>query len=367
MVARDRRPEARHRHPGHPAGRRGARRPEARDGPGRGARGRREPPRRRPADHRGRRSGGRGAAILAEMAGGTAGGVTARLGYRPTARFSRSDAMADLKIAIAGAGGRMGAANIRAIAATRRASSSAPPSTAIGAPAIGKDAGEQAGIEALGVTDHRRHRRGARRRRGASSISPRRRRALALAKKAAERGLVHIIGTTGCQRGGRRGDPRRPRRPARASSRPAISRSGVNLLAGPREAGGGGAARLRHRDPRNAPQQEGRCALGHGADARRGGGARAATSSSRTQSVRVRDGHTGAARGRRHRLCDAARRQRHRRAHGDLRRPERAASSSPTSPTTARCSPQGAVRAALWAARPEAGLYSMADVLGFNS
>src|SRR5260221_6359970 len=67
--------------------------------------------------------------------------------------------MADLKVAIAGAGGRMGAANIRAVAAARGATLHAAISglTLYSAfdreesGAVGKDAGGFAGIEALGV------------------------------------------------------------------------------------------------------------------------------------------------------------------------------------------------------------------------
>ena len=69
--------------------------------------------------------------------------------------------MAELKVVVAGAGGRMGAANIRAVAALRgldlhgavvnpglnlHAAVDRP-----GSPAIGQDAGLFAGIDALGV------------------------------------------------------------------------------------------------------------------------------------------------------------------------------------------------------------------------
>lgn len=103
--------------------------------------------------------------------------------------------MADLKVAIAGAGGRMGAANIRAITAAagiyvhgafdRR-----------GADAIGRDAGLISGIEALDVfvTDDVEHALS-----GADAIvdftAPAA--TVALANVAAQLGLVHVIGTTG--------------------------------------------------------------------------------------------------------------------------------------------------------------------------
>lgn len=101
-----------------------------------------------------------------------------------------------LRIAIAGAGGRMGAANIRAVAThpqTVLASAFERP----GGSAIGRDAGTHAGLEPLGVAisedidaaldtadaliDFTTP---------AASV--------ALAQKASKRGLVHVIGTTGC-------------------------------------------------------------------------------------------------------------------------------------------------------------------------
>src|SRR5690606_5577270 len=108
---------------------------------------------------------------------------------------SREWGMTDLKVAVAGAGGRMGGANIRTIAAT--------PGLAVhsafdrSGPAIGRDAGELAGIEALGVaiTDNVEAALS-----GAEAIvdftAPAS--SVALAREAAKRGMIHIIGTTGC-------------------------------------------------------------------------------------------------------------------------------------------------------------------------
>ncbi|HUH77000.1 MAG TPA: 4-hydroxy-tetrahydrodipicolinate reductase [Devosia sp.] len=104
--------------------------------------------------------------------------------------------MAELRVLIAGASGRMGAANIKAVAAqpglVLRAAVDRP-----GTPALGRDAGQFAGIDDLGVIigdniaaalgdvdviiDFT-----------APSAT------VANAKLAAEHGLVHIIGTTGC-------------------------------------------------------------------------------------------------------------------------------------------------------------------------
>lgn len=113
--------------------------------------------------------------------------------------------MAELKIAIAGAGGRMGAANIRAVVAANGVRLHAALSgLAVHAafdrpdsPAIGKDAGIHAGIEPLGVliTDDV-----AAALEGADAIidftAPQA--SVALAERAARAGLVHVIGTTGC-------------------------------------------------------------------------------------------------------------------------------------------------------------------------
>jgi 4-hydroxy-tetrahydrodipicolinate reductase len=113
--------------------------------------------------------------------------------------------MADLKVAIAGAGGRMGAANIRAVAAAKGARLHAALSGISvhsafdrpGTDAIGKDAGIFAGIEPLGVfiTDDIEAALN-----GADAIidftAPAA--SVALAQRAAKGGLVHIIGTTGC-------------------------------------------------------------------------------------------------------------------------------------------------------------------------
>ncbi|WP_375451125.1 4-hydroxy-tetrahydrodipicolinate reductase [uncultured Devosia sp.] len=115
--------------------------------------------------------------------------------------------MADLKVVVAGAGGRMGAANIRAVAAlTGLAVHGAVAGRGLAlhaaldrpeSPALGQDAGLFAGIGALGVriTDDLE---GALE--GADAVidftAPAA--SVAMAQRAAERGLIHVIGTTGC-------------------------------------------------------------------------------------------------------------------------------------------------------------------------
>lgn len=116
--------------------------------------------------------------------------------------------MAALKVVVAGAGGRMGAANIRAVAAQAGLSLHGAVANAAGmtlhaavdrpgTAAIGQDAGLFAGIAALGIkiTDDMDAALV-----GADAIidftAPGA--SVALAHKAAKLGLVHIIGTTGC-------------------------------------------------------------------------------------------------------------------------------------------------------------------------
>jgi len=106
--------------------------------------------------------------------------------------------MTDLKVAIAGAAGRMGAANIRAVTSTPglvvHSAFDRPDS-----PAIGRDAGEIAGLAKLGVAiggDAEAALAGADVLIDFTSPSV----SVMLAELAAARGLVDIIGTTGCSK-----------------------------------------------------------------------------------------------------------------------------------------------------------------------
>jgi 4-hydroxy-tetrahydrodipicolinate reductase len=81
-------------------------------------------------------------------------------------------------------------------------------------------------------------------------------------------------------------------------------------------------------------------------------------------SVRVRDGHTGPRPAGLDRLCHAARRLGHRRAFGDACRRGRAHRDCRTCATDRGDLRRGAVKAALWARDRKPGLYSMLDVLG---
>jgi len=106
--------------------------------------------------------------------------------------------MTDLRVAIAGAGGRMGAANIRAVAATPglvlHSAFERP-----GSPAVGRDAGQLSGINGLNVIVGDDAEAALV---GADAIidftSPAV--SVMLSELAAARGLVDIIGTTGCSK-----------------------------------------------------------------------------------------------------------------------------------------------------------------------
>jgi 4-hydroxy-tetrahydrodipicolinate reductase len=104
--------------------------------------------------------------------------------------------MSDLKVSIAGAGGRMGAANIRAVVQTPGLVLHSAFDRA-GSAAIGPDAGEFAGIDRLGVSIGDSVEAALE---GSEAIidftAPAA--SVALAQIAAQRGLIHVIGTTGC-------------------------------------------------------------------------------------------------------------------------------------------------------------------------
>ena len=96
-----------------------------------------------------------------------------RWAIRRSPRVRRGANMSDLKVAIAGAGGNMGAANIRAISLTPGIAGAFRLRSGRLA-AIGKDAGELAGVGTLGVAITRRSAAGLRQAPTACSISPRR-------------------------------------------------------------------------------------------------------------------------------------------------------------------------------------------------
>lgn len=270
--------------------------------------------------------------------------------------------MADFKIAIAGAGGRMGAANIRAVMAADGLTVAAA-FDRIGAPAIGKDAGEQAGIEAIGVPilDHLEVALAAAQgiidfTAPAASVT--------LAKKAAERGLVHIIGTTGLSAE----DEAAIRQAAKAGARIVKAGNfslGVNLLLGLVKKA---AAELPGFDIEVLEMHHNRKVDAPSGTALMLGEAAAAGRNVKLDdaAVKVRDGHTGA------------------REPGSIGFATLRGGSVIGEHSVIFAGPaervefrhiaddralfaQGAVRAALWAKDQKPGLYDMADVLGFNS
>lgn len=106
--------------------------------------------------------------------------------------------MSDLRVTIAGAGGRMGAANIRAVANTPglvlHSAFDRP-----GSAAVGRDAGEASGIAKLGVLIGDDPEAALA---GTEAIIDFTAPAVSvmLSEQAAARGIVHIIGTTGCSK-----------------------------------------------------------------------------------------------------------------------------------------------------------------------
>jgi len=279
--------------------------------------------------------------------------------------------MTELKVAIAGAGGRMGAANIRAVvAASGTKLHSAISGIAIhsafdrpGTDAIGKDAGTYAGIEPLGViiTDDIEAAL-----RGADAIidftAPAA--SVALAQRAAKGGLVHIVGTTGCSAE----DDKAIAAAAGAGARIVKAGNfslGVNLLQGLVKKAAAVLGddfdieilEMHHNKKVDAPSGT---ALMLGQAAAKGRGV-----DLDTHSARGRDGLTGARK--KGDIGFAALR-------GGTVIGEHAvifAGDAERIELTHRADNRtifanGAVRAALWAATQPAGLYDMADVLGFS-
>tara|TARA_R110002124_G_scaffold109676_12_gene262902 strand:+ start:34496 stop:35338 length:843 start_codon:yes stop_codon:yes gene_type:complete len=279
--------------------------------------------------------------------------------------------MAERKVVVAGAGGRMGAANIRAVVAQAGLSLHGAVAGAAslklhaavdrpGSDAVGKDAGLFAGIGELGVTitDDMDAALA-----GAEIIidftAPRA--SVALADKAAMLGLVHVIGTTGCSEA----DDAAIARSAGAGARIVKSGNfsmGMVVLANLVEKAAAALAdydieilEMHHNRKVDAPSGTA-LLLGEAA-------ARGRDITLKTHSVRVRDGHTGpretgsigfaTLRGGTvvgdHSVILAGPGERLELGH---RAEDRSIFAN------------GAVRAALWAADRQPGLYTMVDVLG---
>lgn len=269
--------------------------------------------------------------------------------------------MAELRVIVAGAGGRMGGANIRAVAAAQGLALVGAIDRP-GAASIGKDAGTLAGLEPLGVTV-------------TDDIVPLLDTAdaiidftapaasVALARRAAEKGLVHLIGTTGCSEE----DDAEIAAAARAGAR--IVKSGnfspgmVALTALVEKAAAALAdydveiLEMHHNQKVDAPSGTA-LMLGEAA-------ARGRNISLKDHAVKVRDGHTGP----REPGTIGFATLRGGNVIGDhmviLAGPsERIELNHRAQDRTIYAN--GAVRAALWARNQPPGLYSMADVLGLT-
>ncbi len=269
--------------------------------------------------------------------------------------------MSDLRVAIAGAGGRMGVANIRAVAATPglvlHAAFDRP-----GSAALGRDAGEASGIGTLGIVIGDDAEAALE---GADIIIDFTAPAVSvmLAELAAPRGLVHVIGTTGCSREEDWSIQKAGSAGARIVKAGNFS-LGINVLLGlVRQAAKAlpgfdiEILEMHHNKKVDAPSGT---ALMLGEAAAEGRGIELAA-----HAVRVRDGHTGprvpgsigfaTLRGGNvvgdHAVILA----------GDNERIELTHRAADRSMFAA-----GAVQAALWAADQAPGFYDMADVLGFK-
>ncbi|GLQ58185.1 4-hydroxy-tetrahydrodipicolinate reductase [Devosia nitrariae] len=267
--------------------------------------------------------------------------------------------MAELKVVVAGAGGRMGATNIKAVAATPglaiHAALDRPESSALDA-----DAGSHSGIAPLGVPITGDVEAALA---GADAIldftTPTS--SVALARRAAELRLIHVIGTTGCT-------PEEDAEiAAAAESGAVIVKSGnfslgVNLLAELVRKAAAALAdydieilEMHHARKVDAPSGTALLLGEAAADGRKIALAE--------KSVRVRDGHTGP----RGEGTIGFATLRGGTVVGDhtviLAGPaERIELSHRAEDRTIFA--HGAVKAALWAVGKPAGLYSMADVLG---
>ena len=269
--------------------------------------------------------------------------------------------MTKLRTVVAGAGGRMGAANIRAVAASAGLTlvgAVARP----GSPSVGKDAGSLAGIDPLGilVTDD------------ISALldsvdviidftAPAS--SVALAQQAAQHGLIHLIGTTGCSEADDAAIAAAGAAGARIVKSGNFSPGMVALAVLVEKAAAALSdydveiLEMHHNLKVDAPSGTA-LMLGEAA-------ARGRDISLKDNSVRVRDGHTGP----REFGTIGFATLRGGNVIGDhmviLAGPsERIELNHRAQDRTIYAN--GAVRAALWAASQPAGLYSMADVLGLN-
>jgi len=270
--------------------------------------------------------------------------------------------MSRLKIAVVGAGGRMGAANIAAIAKSDAAELVAAIDRDTSA-TIGKDAGSHAGLEPLGIAIGSDIAAGLAKADAVIDFTAPAT-SVALAQMIAARGLIHIIGTTGCLAE----DDQAIAAAAQAGAiivKAGNMSLGVNLLAAlvKKAAASLGPEfdieilEMHHRHKVDAPSGT---ALLLGEAAAQGRNIDLAD-----HAVRVRDGHTGA---RTEGTIGFATLR-----GGSVIGEHSVLLSGPAETITLSHSAQdrslfanGALKAAFWAQGKPAGLYSMADVLGLD-
>lgn len=274
--------------------------------------------------------------------------------------------MSDLKVAIAGAGGRMGGAIARAIDTIHDPNENGIEIESAfdrtGSPAIGKKLGDLVGVDSLAIRvtsdiDEALS--------GAEAIidftAPAN--SVALAQEAAKRGLIHIIGTTGCSEADDAAIAGAAARGARIVKAGNFS-LGVNLLLGLVKQAAAALPgfdieilEMHHNKKVDAPSGTA-LMLGEAA-------ARGRNLDLKTHSVRVRDGHTGP----RETGTIGFATLRGGNVIGEhkviLAGPSERIELNHIADNRALFA-EGAVRAALWARDQRPGLYSMADVLGFN-
>ena len=186
--------------------------------------------------------------------------------------MEKGSGMADMRLVVTGAGGRMGQTLIRLVAQT--------PGTVLagaveraGSPAVGQDAGRLAGLDELGVAVTDDPLGILIQAEGIIDFSAPAA-TIEFAALAAQMRIVHVIGTTGLA-------PDDDARIKAAARHAVIVKSGNMSLWGQPACGARATRRpharrkLRYRDLGDAPQQEGGCALGNGAPSRPGSRRRA--------------------------------------------------------------------------------------------
>ncbi len=270
--------------------------------------------------------------------------------------------MSDMRLIVAGAGGRMGRVLVKTISQTKGAVLTGA-LEAPGSPLLGQDSGVLAGLPANGIALSGDLWELSKEADGVIDFTVPAA-TIANVAIAAQRGLVHVIGTTGLSAS----DHAVIRS---VTSRAIVVQSGnmslgVNLLAALVKRVAKSldedfdieVLEMHHKMKIDAPSGT---ALMLG----RGRCPGAWRQPRRAVSAGPRWSHRRAP-GRRHRFRHAARRHGGRRSHGDLRRRRRADRTQPQSRRSCAVRDAARVKAALWARNQKPDFYTMADVLGLG-